>query len=473
MDYYIALGEERGAAGGGGGGVLGSVIKAAAGLLGVSLGALGLLTTPSRSDRFLAPHPRLRCPPLRNEDSAWQGLNLKANGHLSIQELDLLLGKSCSQTLARSVGFSGLFFADRDGDGFISRQEFRALSQLLSGGKQKEQAGSTQSKPHTTKRDTNPTTLASNPLFSTTGFQHQRPTSATASNLTALQTARGYRGRIAPTPTGYLHMGHASTFLLAQQRAREQGGVVIFRNEDLDQHRCRQEYVDAMYTDLRWLGLDWSEGPDVGGPFGPYSSSLRMPFYLDAWSTLARAGMIYPCNKTRKDVALSVGAPHLEDSEPLFPTEWRPPLGFGRDATTPDNTTWRFRVPDGETIVFTDSRAGRCEFVAGQDFGDFVVWRRDGGPAYELAVVVDDAHMMISEVVRGEDLLLSTARQLLLYRAFGWAPPEWHHSQLLCDNCGVRLAKRNDALSLRHLRESGMKVDDVLRKITEARGQFP
>jgi len=276
-----------------------------------------------------------------------------------------------------------------------------------------------------------------------------------------------YRGRIAPTPTGYLHLGHARTFLMAQERAGMYNGVIVLRNEDLDIQRCKREYVDAMFTDLKWAGLSWTEGPDMGGSYGPYNQSERMGEYLKVWHQLSERGYIYPCDKSRKDVAEAVRAPHNDGDEAIFPREWRPAIGVGQGAEQPDGWNWRFRVPDGEVVVFEDRRVGSCRFVAGEDFGDFVVWRRDGGPAYELAVVADDAQMGITEVVRGEDLLKSTARQLLLYRALGWSSPAWYHCSLICDGKGKRLAKRHDALSLRQIREEGISIEGALKKRVE------
>lgn len=207
--------------------------------------------------------------------------------------------------------------------------------------------------------------------------------------------------------------------------------------------------------DLRWLGLTWSEGPDVGGSFGPYTQSERLPTYLDTWRALHDTGAIYPSPHSRKDVEQALLAPHEGDCEPIFPPTLRPPLETGLDARAPGGENWRFRVPDGTTITFDDGCAGPQRFVAGVDFGDFLVWRRDGCPAYELAVVADDHAMRITEVVRGADLLLSTARQILLYRALGWPLPEFCHVPLMRDAHGVRLAKRTNALALRTLREQG------------------
>jgi glutamyl-tRNA synthetase len=270
--------------------------------------------------------------------------------------------------------------------------------------------------------------------------------------------AHGYRGRIAPSPTGYLHLGHAATFWTAHERARKHRGTLVFRNEDLDTQRCRAEFVQAMFEDLRWFGIEWQEGPDVGGPYAPYAQSQRREFYLQAWRRLLRDGFIYPCSCSRKDLAHSAAAPHDDNDEPIYP-------GTCRERTmassTPHGVNWRFRVPDGERIEFVDQRMGVQSFVAERDFGDFLVWRRDDVPAYQLAVVVDDAAMKITEVVRGADLLRSTARQVLLQRALGLATPEYFHCALLTDKNGVRLAKRDDALSLRALQRQGLTPEQV------------
>lgn len=265
-----------------------------------------------------------------------------------------------------------------------------------------------------------------------------------------------YRGRIAPTPTGYLHLGHARTFWMAMERAREAGGTLIYRDEDLDPQRCKQAYSDGALEDLKWFGCEWSEGPDHGGPVGPYTQSERTPLFLDAWKHLKEAGFIYPCRKSRKDVSAAAQAPHAEDdAEPIYPESWRPPLGAGKTEKAPGEVNWRFRVPDDYTVKFDDVRLGPCAFECLRDFGDFLIWRKDGVPAYELAVVVDDNAMGITEVVRGEDLLISTARQLLIYDALGLKPPAFYHTPLLCDTDGRRLAKRHRSLTLRELREAG------------------
>ncbi|MGZ6317450.1 MAG: tRNA glutamyl-Q(34) synthetase GluQRS [Anaerolineales bacterium] len=276
-----------------------------------------------------------------------------------------------------------------------------------------------------------------------------------------------YRGRLAPSPTGLLHLGHARTFAVAAQRAHEHGGALILRNEDLDPQRSRPEFVQSMFEDLHWLGLCWSEGPDCGGPFAPYSQSERRDLYLDAWRTLRDSGYIYPCTCSRKELAESAIAPNDADDESIYPGRCR----HRTDAQTFDETqgvNWRFRVPDGEKICFADIHAGPQQFVAGQDFGDFLVWRRDDVPAYQLAVVVDDAAMRVTEVVRGADLLKSTARQILLLCALGYRVPEYFHCELVRDSAGARLAKRSDTLSIRHLRESGVSVKAVLDRAFQA-----
>jgi glutamyl-tRNA synthetase len=291
-----------------------------------------------------------------------------------------------------------------------------------------------------------------------------------------------YRGRLAPSPTGLLHLGHARTFWTAQERARANGGTLVLRNEDIDSTRFKLEFVPQMIEDLRWFGFEWQEGPDCGGAFGPYSQSERRPFYAAALEKLRAGGFVYPCTCSRKDIRDAASAPNAGDDEgPIYPGtcrnksgEWQvaslrseasarqasdvnaAPVASSPATRHPSRpANWRFRVPDGETVSFVDGNFGAQQFVAGKDFGDFVIWRHDDVPAYQLACVVDDAAMQIIEVVRGADLLLSTARQILLYRALGLTPPAFYHCALMLDEKGKRLAKRHDALSLRALRERG------------------
>jgi glutamyl-tRNA synthetase len=286
-----------------------------------------------------------------------------------------------------------------------------------------------------------------------------------------------YRGRLAPSPTGHLHLGHARTFWIAQQRAQANGGVLVLRNEDLDAKRFKLEFVSAMLEDLKWFGFEWQEGPDCGGPFGPYDQSERREFYLAAMRKLLAGGFIYPCTCSRSDVRRALSAPHQGEDEPVYPGTCRERFKLTEEVGAFDPSTlsgssgaagpssprrnWRFRVPDGEVIAFDDGHCGPQQFVAGKDFGDFVVWRHDGVPAYQLSVVVDDAAMRITEVVRGADLLASTARQLLLYCAFGVPAPQFYHCSLMTDEKGDRLAKRHDALSLRRLRTEGASPEQL------------
>ncbi len=285
----------------------------------------------------------------------------------------------------------------------------------------------------------------------------------------------GYRGRLAPSPTGALHLGHARTFWTAQERARAYQGALILRNEDLDASRCRLEFVSAMLEDLRWFGFEWDEGPERGGPFFPYEQSRRLPFYQEAFARLQKTGLVYPCKCSRQDVLRALQAPHVGEDEPIYPGTCRPLVGKAPFPSPPpgQRLSWRFRVPDGAAIRFDDGNLGPQEFVAGKDFGDFVVWRHDGLPSYQLAVVVDDAAMRITEVVRGEDLLKSTARQILLYRALQLPAPSFFHCPLVLDDAGVRLAKRHDALSLRALRERGARPEELRQSFSPGLTQPP
>jgi glutamyl/glutaminyl-tRNA synthetase len=281
-----------------------------------------------------------------------------------------------------------------------------------------------------------------------------------------VSTLSPYRGRIAPSPTGYLHMGHARTFWVAAMRARNAGGTLVLRNDDLDATRYRMDFASAMYEDMRWIGLTWDEGPDVGGPHAPYDQSRRRSHYRAALERLHAAGLVYPCTRSRRDVIEAAGAPHEggDDDEPVYPAAFRPEAG----APLPPlggwiGVNWRLRVPDGEVLEFHDGRLGLQRAVAGRDFGDFPVWRKDDCPSYQLACTVDDAQMGITEVVRGQDLIRSTFRQLLIYRALGHAAPAFHHCPLMTDEKGVRLAKRHDALSLRTLRARGDSPESLRR----------
>jgi glutamyl-tRNA synthetase len=280
-----------------------------------------------------------------------------------------------------------------------------------------------------------------------------------------------YRGRLAPSPTGYLHIGHARTFFAAFERASTAHGTLVLRIEDLDPDRCRAIYAKAAIEDLHWLGISWQEGPDVGGSYAPYAQSPRHNIYRTAWQKLLDSGFLYPCRCSRKDLAAALSAPHETqdplDDEPIYPGTCRTLHAADSWSSAsanqkPPAANWRFRVPDGEAVEFDDGNLGRQRLIAGKDFGDFLVWRRDGVPSYQLACVADDAQMRITEVVRGADLLKSTARQILLNRALGFTNPAWFHCGLVTDREGRRLAKRHDALSIRTLRERGLTPAEVL-----------
>lgn len=268
-----------------------------------------------------------------------------------------------------------------------------------------------------------------------------------------------YRGRLAPTPTGHLHLGHARTFWIAQQRAERFDGTLVLRIEDLDRDRCKPEYQYDLLKDLAWFGFQWQEGPDVGGEYGPYRQRDRQSYYRQIWQQLNQIRAIYPSPHSRKDVAQALSAPHEGDREIIFPPRLRPV--DWEQVNEPGDMNWRLRVPSDGIITFIDQNLGKQSFTAGQDFGDFIVWRRDGLPSYDLAVVADDHAMAISEVVRGEDLLLAAAKQILLYRALDWRVPAFYHCPLVRDETGKRLAKRDGARSLRSLRHQGTTPQQI------------
>lgn len=266
-----------------------------------------------------------------------------------------------------------------------------------------------------------------------------------------------YLGRLAPSPTGHLHLGHARTFWRASERARLAGGKLLMRMDDLDRDRCRPEYAKAACEDLHWLGLKWIE-PVI-------TQSRRFPLYRQALEQLHAAGLIFPCEHSRRDVREAAGAPHENDDEPIYPAEFRPPAN--QPVPPLDDAiavNWRFRVPDGETLTFKDGATGQQSAVPSVDFGDFLVWRKDDLPSYHLASAVDDIEMGITEVVRGADLIRSTFRQLLIVRALGHTLPDFYHCPLMLDEHGERLAKRNDSLSLRTLREQGVTPAEIIRR---------
>ena len=268
---------------------------------------------------------------------------------------------------------------------------------------------------------------------------------------------RQYRGRLAPSPTGLLHLGHAATFWQAFIRARDHDGTLLLRIEDLDKQRSKSQFTEAILEDLTWLGISWQ-------PPALYQSQ-RLPFYREALDRLLITGQIYPCHCSRKDLAAMMHAPHEDtDDEPVYPGTCRPARNAHQhEALFQPNINYRFRIPDGAVLNFEDKNLGPQSFTASKDFGDFLIWRKDAVPSYQLACVVDDANTNITEVVRGRDLLKSTARQILLQRALMLPTPAYFHTPLLIDEHGVRLAKRHDALSIRALRQQSFTPAQVLQ----------
>jgi glutamyl-tRNA synthetase len=208
----------------------------------------------------------------------------------------------------------------------------------------------------------------------------------------------------------------------------------------------------------------------VGGPFAPYDQRARIEIYREAFEMLKGNGAVFPCSCSRQDVLRALQAPHQSEEEPIYAGTCR---GRRIEEIPPGaKVSWRFRVPDGKPVSFGDLNFGEQRWVAGRDFGDFIVWRHDALPSYQLACVVDDHAMRMSEVVRGEDLLVSTARQLLLYQAWAWTAPAFFHCRLMRDEKGVRLAKRHDALSLRALRAAGRTPEDIRSEWSKVGGGF-
>lgn len=268
-----------------------------------------------------------------------------------------------------------------------------------------------------------------------------------------------YRGRFAPSPTGDLHLGCAATALVTWLAAREARGRLVLRVEDLDTPRVIAGSIDRQLDDLRWLGLDWDEGPRQGGDFGPYEQSARSAEYEAAIERLAAQNLVYFCDCSRAEIARAASAPHSGEEGPIYPGTCRANGLSEREWKRPPAI--RLRVPPGE-IGFSDRFRGEgAQEVAGA-VGDFVLKRGDGVYAYQLAVVVDDLAMRITEVVRGADLLGSSARQVLLARLLGGVPPSFAHAPLVLGADGARLAKRARGIVLRDHRESGRAPGEVV-----------
>lgn len=273
-----------------------------------------------------------------------------------------------------------------------------------------------------------------------------------------------HRGRFAPSPTGALHLGNARTALLAWLDIRSLGGTFVLRMEDLDPQRSSAESARGIIDDLRWLGIDWDEGPDVGGPFASYTQSDRSELYREATARLVEAGRAFPCTCSRAEVARAAGAPHAGEEGPRYPGLCRHgPLNPGRPASI------RLLVEPG-AVTFEDLVHGSQTYDVAQDIGDFVIRRADGVAAYQLAVAVDDALMKLTRVVRADDLLSSTPRQLLVMKALGYEPPAYGHVPLLNGEDGHRLAKRGGALTLQTLRAKGVAPESVVGFLAQTFG---
>lgn len=251
-----------------------------------------------------------------------------------------------------------------------------------------------------------------------------------------------YRGRIAPTPSGFLHAGHLETFKTAYLRAKEARGALVLRIEDIDKARCKPEYVTQCVENLKRFGIVCTEGYGIGGQFAPYLQSERFELYRQILVALIKKGLAYPCSLSRKEIAENCPVSRYDAGERVFKKSLiDPSYKLGTIPNNFEQLNWRFNLNYAQTFAFADAFEGAQQFTAGEDFGDFLIWRKENAPSYELAVVADDHFMQISEVVRGKDLLLSTAKQMAIYNAFGWKIPAFAHCKLLLGKDGKKLSK--------------------------------
>lgn len=271
-----------------------------------------------------------------------------------------------------------------------------------------------------------------------------------------------YIGRLAPSPTGAQHVGNARTYLIAWLAARRAGGRIALRIEDIDSPRIKAGAAEQALDDLRWLGLDWDGDPMV--------QTQRLTHYENVLADFRQRELVYPCTCTRSDIAVAASAPHQEHEGPAYPGTCA-----GRSADDADKLdrpySWRFRVT--ESPSFVDGYRGKTQIDIRQIGGDFVVWKSAGTPAYQLAVVVDDIAQGVTEVIRGDDLLASTPRQILLYRALGQTPPRFTHVPLVLGPDGRRLAKRHGDTRLSSLRSAGVKAESLLGLLSWSCGWLP
>ncbi|MDB4749487.1 tRNA glutamyl-Q(34) synthetase GluQRS [Rubripirellula sp.] len=267
-------------------------------------------------------------------------------------------------------------------------------------------------------------------------------------------------GRFAPSPTGAQHLGNARTYLLAYWSARKTNAKLVLRIEDVDSPRVKPWASQQAIDDLRWLGVEWDEGPDVGGPNGPYVQTQRMQLYRNALKTLIETDRVFPCTCTRKDIQSAGSAPHFDHEPAVYPGFCN---GWKQGDTLPEEGTycWRFRAGD-QLREFDDLVLGHRQCVPADALGAFPVTQKSGEPSYQLAVVVDDAAMGVTEVVRGNDLIASTFRQIELYSALGLSVPRFAHVPLVCGPDGRRLAKRHGDTRLSLYRERGVSPAKIL-----------
>ncbi len=279
------------------------------------------------------------------------------------------------------------------------------------------------------------------------------------------------RGRYAPSPTGDLHLGNLRTALLAWLFARVANGQFVLRVEDLDLARVRPHSTERMIADMRWLGLDWDEGPDVGGPYAPYTQSERLNIYRHYLQRQLAAGLVYPCYCTRAEITRVASAPH-GDEGPRYPGTCRHLTAAQRRQHEANGRrpSLRFHVDDERIVSFTDLLTGPMQQHVQQATGDFIICRSDGIFAYQFAVVVDDALMQLNQIVRGADLLSSTPRQILLYEALGFPIPTFVHVPLVLDEQGNRFSKRSESAGLAPLRAAGMTPAQVVGQLAASCG---